>query len=165
MRGLVIGRFQPLHKGHEAVIKAAIEDCVHVTIGVGSSQAKQSLNNPFSTDERIAMLRAVFGASVDVIAIPDIHDPPNYAHHVVDIVGPVDRVFGNDEETVSLFEDAGYRVKRSGLEKRALWEGKTVRMQMAEGDGAWRKSLSAPVVTFIEQIDGSKRLRLLERSA
>lgn len=162
MRGLVIGRFQPLHKGHEALIRAAIEDCVHVTVGIGSSKAKQSVKNPFSFEEREAMVRAAFGNQVDVIAIPDIQDPPNYAEHVMDITGAVDRVFGNDEETISLFEDAGLRVRRPGLQDRDRLTGATIRLQMAEGDGSWRKALSAPVVKVIEELEGSRRIRALE---
>ncbi len=162
MRGLVIGRFQPLHKGHEALIKAAIEDCVHVTVGIGSSKAKQSVKNPFSFEERAAMVRAAFGDQVDVIAIPDIHDPPNYADHVTDITGPVDRVFGNDEETISLFEDAGLRVKRPGLQQRERYTGSTIRLQMAEGDGSWRKALSPGVAAVIDGLEGSRRIRALE---
>ncbi len=162
MRGLVIGRFQPLHKGHEALIRAAIEDCVHVTVGIGSSTAKQSPTNPFSYEERAAMIKAVFGDSVDVVAIPDIHDPPNYASHVIDITGSIDRVFGNDDRTLDLFEDEGLPIRRPGLKDRAKFEGKTIRMQMAEGDGGWRKALPSAVVTLIDGFEGSKRVRLLE---
>lgn len=162
MRGLVIGRFQPLHKGHEALIRAAIEDCVHVTVGIGSSTAKQSPTNPFSYEERANMVRAVFGGDVDVVAIPDIHDPPNYAAHVTDITGDIDRVFGNDDRTLDLFEDAGLPIRRPGLKDRATFEGKTIRMQMAEGDAAWRKAVPAAVAAIVDDVDGSKRVRLLE---
>lgn len=162
MRGLVIGRFQPLHKGHEALIRQAIEDCVHVTVGIGSSKAKQSVRNPFTFEERERMLRAAFGDRIDVVAIPDIHDPPNYAGHVMEITGPVDRVFGNDEETVSLFEDEGIAVRRPGLLDRERFQASTIRLQMAEGDGQWRKAVSPPVVAIIEELGGGKRLRLLE---
>ncbi len=162
MRGLVIGRFQPLHKGHEALIRAAIEDCVHVTVGIGSSTARQSPSNPFSYDERAGMVKAVFGDSVDVVAIPDIHDPPNYANHVMEITGAIDRVFGNDDRTLDLFEDEGLPIRRPGLKDRHVLEGKTLRMQMAEGDGGWRKAVSPQVASVIDGFDGSKRVRLLE---
>lgn len=165
MRGLVIGRFQPLHKGHEALIKRAIEDCVDVVVGIGSSEAKQSLKNPFTYDERVQMVKAAFGDSVKVVAIPDIHDPPNYADHVMEITGNIDRIFGNDEQTVSLFEDAGVQVRRTGLEHRDAWEGKQVRMQMAEGDGSWRKHVSSRVAVVLEALDAGKRMRMLEMNA
>lgn len=165
MRGLVIGRFQPLHRGHEALIERAIEDCVHVTVGIGSTQARQSVTNPFSLEERRRMLEAVFGDRVQVVAIPDIHDPPHYAEHVMEITGPVDRVFGNDEETVSLFEDAGVPVRRPGLVERERFEASTIRLQMAEGDGQWRKAVSPAAVAVLDAIDAPRRLRVLEAGA
>ena len=162
MRGLVVGRFQPLHKGHEAVIRRAIEDCVHVVVAIGSSQAKQSVQDPFTLEERQEMIRAVFGDAVEVFAVPDIHDPPRWVGHLTDITGPVDKVFGNDERTVSLFEDEGIPVVRSGLKDREALEGKTIRLKMAEGDGMWRKSVPAPVVERIDAWDVPVRLRRLE---
>jgi len=51
-----IGRFQPLHLGHEAIIRKAFEISDHVLIVVGSSTASRSLRNPFSFEERKAMI-------------------------------------------------------------------------------------------------------------
>ncbi len=165
MRGLVIGRFQPLHKGHEAVIRAAVEDCVHVVVGVGSSNAKQNTQNPFTYEEREEMVHAVFGDTVDVVAVPDIHDPPNWVDHVLRITGPVDRVFGNDERTLSLFEDAGVPVRRTGLQARGEREGTNIRFQIAEGDRAWRSAVPGPVVALLVAWDAPRRLRGFEVAA
>lgn len=162
MHGLVVGRFQPLHRGHEKVVQAAIEDCVHVTVGIGSSQAKESVQNPFSYDERVRMVRAAFGDQVEVVALPDIHDPPNWVDHVLSITGPVDRVFGNDDTTLNLFEDANIPVRRTGLHDRDRHEGRSLRLQIAEDDAAWRKAVSPPVLVVLEDIDAGKRIRILE---
>ena len=162
MHGLVVGRFQPLHKGHEALIRQALEDCVHVTVAIGSATAKQSAKDPFTLEERSAMVRAVFDDRVRVVAVPDIHDPPRYADHVTAITGAVDRVFGNDERTVDLFEDAGIAVRRPGLLERERFEGAAIRLQLAEGDGAWRKAVPAPVAKLLEEWDAGLRLRRLE---
>lgn len=165
MRGLVIGRFQPLHKGHEAVIRLAIEDCVHVVVGIGSSNAQQSVQNPFSFEERKRMIESVFGTTVEVVAVPDIHDPPNWVDHVLRTLGNVDRVYGNDERTLNLFEDAGLPVRRTGLRDRQSFEGRTIRIQVAEGDRAWRKAVPAPVVNLLDEWQADRRLRGLELTA
>lgn len=162
MHGLVLGRFQPLHKGHEALIRQAMEDCVEVTVAIGSATAKQSAKDPFTLEERMEMVRAVFGDRLRVIAVPDIHDPPRYADHVAEITGRFERVFGNDDRTVDLFEDAGYQVRRPGLVEREKYEGAIVRLQIAEGDGGWRKAVSPPVAALLEQWDAGVRLRRLE---
>ncbi len=162
MHGLVVGRFQPVHNGHVQLIRRAIEDCVHVTVVIGSSTEPVSIRNPFSFEEREAMLRVAFGDQIQVIGVPDLHDPPRYAAHVLGLTGPVDHVFGNDERTLDLFEDDGHRVVRPGLVDRERLEGSTVRAWMAEGDPAWRKSVPKTVANYLDSIEASKRLARLE---
>lgn len=55
-----IGRFQPLHNGHKAVIEAALEQAKEVVVVVGSSFAARNIRNPFTFEERKAMIEAVF---------------------------------------------------------------------------------------------------------
>lgn len=161
MRGLVIGRFQPLHAGHAKLIRTAIEDCVHVVVGVGSSEAREDLRNPFTYEEREAMITSVFGDTVEVRAVPDIHNPPAWVRHVLELVGPVDKVYGNDPHTLDLFDDQDVPVVRTGHFDRDNLEASTIRMQLAEGDPAWRKAVPAEVVPILDRIDAGKRLRLL----
>jgi len=55
-----IGRFQPFHNGHKAVIDAALEQAKEVVVVVGSSFAARNIRNPFTFQERKAMIEAVF---------------------------------------------------------------------------------------------------------
>jgi bifunctional NMN adenylyltransferase/nudix hydrolase len=55
-----IGRFQPFHNGHKAVIEAALEQAKEVVVVVGSSFAARNLRNPFTFEERKAMIEACF---------------------------------------------------------------------------------------------------------
>jgi len=55
-----IGRFQPFHNGHKAVIEAALEQAKEVVIVVGSSFAARNIRNPFTFEERKAMIEACF---------------------------------------------------------------------------------------------------------
>ncbi len=70
--GLVVGRFQTLHTGHEDMIGKAIALCDCVGIFVGSSQESGTFKNPFSYALRREMLMDVFGGSVRVYPLPDI---------------------------------------------------------------------------------------------
>jgi len=45
--GLVVGRFQPLHKGHAEILKKAAEECAWVIVGIGSAQEYNTKRNPF----------------------------------------------------------------------------------------------------------------------
>jgi len=57
---VVIGRFQPVHLGHMKLFTAAGKIAKHRLILVGSSWIARDIKNPFSYDERVAMIeRAV----------------------------------------------------------------------------------------------------------
>lgn len=70
--GILVGRFQTLHAGHEQMIRTALALCDRVGIFVGSSQESGTANNPFSYDTREGLLRLLFGDSVDIFPLPDI---------------------------------------------------------------------------------------------
>ena len=58
--GVFIGRFQPLHIGHEHVIRQALSQVKHLIVLVGSANVARNPRNPFTYDERAAMLRSAF---------------------------------------------------------------------------------------------------------
>lgn len=57
-----IGRFQPFHFGHKAVIEQALECADEVIMLIGSANLPRSLRNPFSVTERTAMIKGAFSA-------------------------------------------------------------------------------------------------------
>ena len=72
---IVLGRFQPFHKGHEHLVEAALQKGP-TTIAIGSSTSVQSMNNPWSVDEREAMIREWLGdREAKIVQIADINDP------------------------------------------------------------------------------------------
>lgn len=58
--GVFIGRFQPLHAGHAHVIRQALDRVDRVIVLVGSANVARNPRNPFTFDERAAMLRSAF---------------------------------------------------------------------------------------------------------
>ena len=70
--GILVGRFQVLHAGHEQMIRTACELCENVGIFVGSSQESGTAKNPFSYELRRKMLERLFGSRVRVYPLPDI---------------------------------------------------------------------------------------------
>lgn len=60
-----IGRFQPFHNGHKAVIDAALKQAKEVVVVVGSSFAARNIRNPFTFEERKAMIEAVYADESD----------------------------------------------------------------------------------------------------
>ncbi|MBX9884036.1 MAG: bifunctional nicotinamide-nucleotide adenylyltransferase/Nudix hydroxylase [Novosphingobium sp.] len=58
--GVFIGRFQPLHIGHEHVITRTLESVERLIVLVGSANVARDPRNPFTYAEREAMLRSAF---------------------------------------------------------------------------------------------------------
>jgi bifunctional NMN adenylyltransferase/nudix hydrolase len=54
---LFIGRFQPFHNGHLAVILEGLERADHMVVLVGSAGSPRCHRNPFTFDERSRMIR------------------------------------------------------------------------------------------------------------
>lgn len=72
--GLYIGRFQPFHKGHKAIVDRMLEECDKVIIAIGSAQEELTKKNPFRYDQRRNMIQKVYPAMWDRIIILGIND-------------------------------------------------------------------------------------------
>ena len=55
-RALYIGRFQPYHKGHHAVIREIASEVDEIIICIGSAQRSHEIENPFTAGERYLMI-------------------------------------------------------------------------------------------------------------
>ena len=56
--GIVIGRFSPFHKGHEKLIKTALDQCDKLIVLIGSSNRSRCLRVPFSFNDRQNVIRS-----------------------------------------------------------------------------------------------------------
>lgn len=69
--GLLCGRFQPVHKGHIALIREALNHCDHLIIAIGSAQESGTKRNPFDYETRKELLhRSMWGLGARVTMIP-----------------------------------------------------------------------------------------------
>ncbi len=75
--GVLIGRFQPFHNGHEFLVHRVLEQTDSVLIIVGSCFAARNLRNPWTFAEREEMIRAALPDSVQervrICGIPDVY--------------------------------------------------------------------------------------------
>lgn len=91
-RAMFIGRYQPFHKGHEWLIRQKLDAGVPVLIAVRDIEPDPQ--NPLTTAQTIAILRAAFaGEDAVIIAIPDI-ESVNYGrgvgYQIIEHVPPAD---------------------------------------------------------------------------
>ena len=71
-KGLILGRFQTFHKGHEYIIDKAIELWEEVLILIGSSDKSNTVDNPFDYETRKYMLEIVYGDKIKIAPLPDL---------------------------------------------------------------------------------------------
>lgn len=72
---LFVGRWQPFHKGHKALIKTALDRGKHVCIAIRDT--KMSASDPHTVKERKKMILKAFPNDRDrikIIVIPDIDE-------------------------------------------------------------------------------------------
>lgn len=75
---VVIGRFQPFHLGHARLLDKALEAAARVIIVLGSSGQARTAKNPFTSEERAAMMRASLTeaqqARIEFFPVRDYYD-------------------------------------------------------------------------------------------
>lgn len=159
---LIVGRFQPFHKGHLQVVKIIMEQCEQVTIGIGSAQYSHTLENPFTAGERHLMISETLRDEglerFFIVPVEDINRYSAWVAHVVSIVPPFNRIFSNNALTKRLFKEAGYEVTAAPMYNRQHYSGTEVRRRMRE-DGDWESLVPKPVAEVIHEIDGIGRIR------
>lgn len=87
---VVIGRFQPFHNGHLALIQEALRVAPRVFVVVGSASAARSPRNPWTYAERAAMISGALDAEqqqrVTTIPMRDYFDEPRWRRVLVKTV-------------------------------------------------------------------------------
>lgn len=141
---LVIGRFQPFHHGHVALVAHALEVGRRALLVVGSAGAPRSVKNPFTAEERIAMIRDSFSPEqqqrLGFLKVRDYYDEPRWANAVKNAVeaesaGPVALVgFRKDDSSayLSLFP----QWREHALPRQAPIDGTALRRLYLGADSA-----------------------------
>ncbi len=166
MRGLLIGRFQPFHLGHLAVVREirSSRPDAPLLVGIGSAEESFTWQNPFTAGERFEMIQRALAEAkvggVEVVPIADIQRHALWVRYLEGLLPPFDRVYTNNPLTRLLFERAGYTVELPKLVDRRRYEGVRIRERIAAGRG-WAELLPPAVARYLGSVDASSRLRIL----
>ncbi len=169
-RGLLVGRFQPFHRGHLAVVRAIRSAWPSETLllAIGSSQSSYTSDNPFTASERFEMIERALGeAGISgwlALPLPDIGRHALWVAHAEESLPRFARVHTNNPLTRALFERAGYPVESPTLVEREHWEGRRIRAELRRG-GDWRPLVPPAVAAYLESIDAPGRVRRLPEGA
>ena len=133
---MVLGRFQPFHKGHEQLVLAAHQfakaDGLRLILAIGSAQCGYEPMNPWTIEERQEMIQKWMDENnidATLVTIEDIHDAPRWVEHAEKSHGK-GILYSSDEPTLTLYEQAGWTVKQAAYAKRDAYEGWRVRQTM-----------------------------------
>ena len=103
-----------------------------VVIAIGSADKGWESNNPWTFEERQAMIQSWLNAnekSATIIGVEDINDPPNWVEHASKSHGQGILVT-SDEETKKLYQAANFEIKFIDLSNRENFEGWRVRQTL-----------------------------------
>lgn len=113
--GLIVGRFQTFHKGHQRLVETGLTLCDRLLILVGSAQECGTIRNPLNIQTRIDMIRTVYDTDrIMIYGLSDMTDEndirPEWGRY---LLGNVDRylykapelmIYGNDESRSRWFD-------------------------------------------------------------
>ena len=166
VRGILIGRMQPVHNGHMQVIKKILEEVDEIIIGIGSAQLSHEIKDPFTAGERIVMINQAL-AEMDVnpsryyiIPMQDINFNAIWASHVKMLTPPFSIVYSGNSLVKQLFTEEGYEVRQPPLYDRLHLSGTEVRKRILE-DGDWQELVPKATADVINEINGVERLKNL----
>jgi nicotinamide-nucleotide adenylyltransferase len=104
---LIIGRFQPIHKGHISLIKRYANAGFFIKIGIGSSKNKIASYNPLNYSERKEIIKMAMKEiklkKYKIYPIPDTSPKIDYLKHVVKIVGKFNTIITGNPAVLKIF--------------------------------------------------------------
>lgn len=114
--GLICGRFQTFHKGHEKLVDTGLLLCDRLLILIGSAQECGTERNPLNINTRTKMLREIYGDSPNIMiyGLSDMTNEndicPEWGRYLLDNVdryiykNPDVMIYGNDESRSQWFD-------------------------------------------------------------
>ncbi|MCH2380349.1 MAG: nicotinamide-nucleotide adenylyltransferase [Nitrososphaerales archaeon] len=161
--GILIGRFQPLHKGHVNAIEFARDNSERLFVIVGSAEKSNQERNPFSFEERKRMIGlALKGKKLqDNISIVPINDARNHTEWIKSIkntIGEYNLIFTNDELTEKLFKEDGAEVLNVPLQDRNELSATEVRKRL-ELDKEWESLVTPEIAQYLKEINAVERMK------
>jgi len=168
VRGLLVGRMQPIHDGHMDVIKRILDEVDEVIIGIGSAQLSHTLKDPFTAGERTMMINkaltenGITPSRYYITPIQDVARNSLWVAQVKMLTPPFEVIYSGNPLVQRLFIEAGYKVTTPPLYNREVYSGTEVRKRMLDGD-KWKSLLPSSVVDVIGEIDGINRIRHLSK--
>jgi nicotinamide-nucleotide adenylyltransferase len=165
-RGLLVGRFQPFHRGHLRVVETIGRKRPDeaLLLVIGSAEESYTWKNPFTAGERFEMIDRSLdprtAPRTHVVPVADIRRHAQWVRYLESQLPVFERVYTNNPLTRLLFERAGYTVEGTTLIDRTRLEGERIRAALA-ADRGWRTRVPPAVAEYLAEIEAPRRLAML----
>lgn len=162
-KALFVLRAQPLHKGHLHAIKEALKRFDFLTIGIGSSQFKNTADNPFSFEERRKMVRKslVGEKRYKIIPVPDFFNAKKWAGYLM-ARADFDVVITGNPWTERCFRGK-MEIERPAFLLPKWYNATRIRERMAKGQ-KWGHLVPEGALEVLRKIDGDRIKSLRKKS-
>lgn len=115
--GVMVGRFSPLHKGHERIINTMINtySAGNVLIVIGSTNCTLNSRNFFTLEERKSFFKILY-PNIRIVGLQDFHNIPKWLHSLDKLlvhnnINPHEtKFFGGSYKDVAFFVESGRSV-------------------------------------------------------
>ena len=166
VRGILIGRMQPVHNGHMQIINKVLDEIDEIIIGIGSAQISHEIKDPFTAGERVVMMsQALAEMDVDpsryyIIPMQDINFNAIWVSHVKMLTPPFSIVYSGNSLVKQLFSEEGFEVRQPPLYDWLHLSGTEVRRRILN-DENWKELVPKATVDVMNEINGIERLKNL----
>lgn len=149
-RAVMVGRFQPFHKGHQRLLEMVADQFQEVCIGIAQITAERTWKNPLTVEERVRCLDAVALGDTQIV----IEHPRDCAAGVAEVEAMCGSSFtavGCNKETLACFRDHGHPVRSYAKHEPDTYSGHAVRQRIEDGR-SWRHLVPQEVETVLASI-------------
>ena len=147
---LFVGRFQPFHNSHLLDVKNILKKNDEIIIGIGSSQEKRTLQNPFSFNERKKMISLVLKANkiknFKIYPVPDFYDDARWIGYIKKKVPKFDIVISGNDWVLRCFKK--HNIKTNKIRLIGKVNSTKVRDLMKKGK-EWEKLVPKEIFRYI----------------
>jgi len=160
--GLIIGRFQPLHKGHIHLIRKSLEYVEELKIGIGSSQFSDQIKNPFTYDERKLFLNlslsdtGIIPKRYAIFPIPDKFDIFKWVD--------TDIIFTNNLWIGRLFQRENKKLIYGLKFDFEKYNGSKIREMIFRNQPMWMELVPKSVYMYITTPEIMKKMKKISKS-
>ncbi|MGD1837456.1 MAG: nicotinamide-nucleotide adenylyltransferase [Nitrososphaeraceae archaeon] len=168
--GLMIGRFQPFHKGHLELASQIYKENKKVIIVIGSAQFNYIYKDPFTAGERIRMIHETILETKDldiskfhIIPISNIENNSCWFSNLRSWVPHFNTLYSGNEFVINLLKKENIQVKKPNFKNKKKYNGENIR-KLIINNGKWEHLVPSAVKKIILEIEGIERIKVVANS-